>query len=288
MFLERYRSVIAPPGKACIPVIDAEKCKGCGYCIRICPLGAIELRDKKAIVVPRMKMGDTMQPSCFGCRDCTVVCPEGAITVEGQVIIDEGFYKSSYRERPIRMPQPLGEGKPLSEDMAELTEVEKVIFRRRSNRIFKKDPVPTEIIERLLEAARFAPTAGNSQPVRYIVITDRAVIDEIRDGITPLLKMLSKQYKEGGKFIRSILSWWGLRNPGDMDIRPIYAVEAFNAPGTKLHLFQHAPVLILVLGDKRGVGDFKLECGMAAQNLVLAAHSMNLGTCYVGFIKRLT
>jgi len=285
MLLEKYRKVIAPRGETCRPIIDEEKCSGCGYCIRICPLGALELKDKKSTVKPRMKMGDKVEPSCFGCRDCTVVCPEGAITVQGSIRIDEGFYKSQYAEREIRYPEPFGEGKPVSEDMDGLTEVEKVIYRRRSNRIFKKDPVPPEMIHRLLEAARFAPTAGNSQPVRYIVITDRKVIDEIRDGIMPTLQLLSSQYRKTNPFVKFFLSLWGIKKPGDMDIRPIYAIDAFGNPKSKLDLFHHAPALILVLGDRRGVGDFKLDCGIAAQNLVLAAHSLGLGTCYVGFAK---
>lgn len=42
--------------------------------------------------------------------------------------------------------------------------VEKVIFERRSIRVFKKEPLPRGVIRRILEAGRFAPSAGNSQP----------------------------------------------------------------------------------------------------------------------------
>jgi nitroreductase len=48
--------------------------------------------------------------------------------------------------------------------------VEKVILERRSIRIFKDKPVPDGLIRRVLEAGRFAPTAGNSQPCEFMVV----------------------------------------------------------------------------------------------------------------------
>jgi len=39
-------------------------------------------------------------------------------------------------------------------------------------RYFKPDPVPREVMRRALEAARFAPSGGNRQPVRFVVVTD--------------------------------------------------------------------------------------------------------------------
>jgi nitroreductase len=42
-------------------------------------------------------------------------------------------------------------------------------------RRFTPDPVPDEVLERLFDAARYGPTGGNRQPVRYIVVRDQAV-----------------------------------------------------------------------------------------------------------------
>jgi ferredoxin len=52
--------------------VDSELCKGCGACVRDCPVGAIELVDKKAVV------GD----SCVSCGVCVRVCKHQAPTVE--------------------------------------------------------------------------------------------------------------------------------------------------------------------------------------------------------------
>jgi len=282
---KRYGSVIAPPGRAGRPVIDAEKCTGCGYCVSICPLGALEVKDKKSVPVVCMKMGDEMYASCFACRDCVAVCPEDAITVEGGVSVDSGLYQSTFPEREVRPPEPLGPGKEYSEIQDQLTEVEKVIFRRRSNRMFKRQPVPRELIERLLEAGRYAPSAGNCQPVRYVVTDDQELMGEIEEGARKVLRLLANSYLKGGLLRRAFLHLYGWRKPGEMDIRPIYAVRALEQEGSRLSLFHHAPCVIFVLGDKRGVGDYKLDAGIAGQNIVLTAHSLGLGTCYVGLIK---
>lgn len=49
------------------------------------------------------------------------------------------------------------------------------IKSRRSIRVFKTNPVPKEIILKLLDAARFAPTARNVQPWEFIVLTDSKI-----------------------------------------------------------------------------------------------------------------
>lgn len=51
--------------------------------------------------------------------------------------------------------------------------VKEAIQQRRSIRKFRDEPVPTEIVNELLEAARLAPSASNRQPWRFIVVTDQ-------------------------------------------------------------------------------------------------------------------
>lgn len=58
-----------------------------------------------------------------------------------------------------------------------------IFRRRRSIRKYKADPVPMEQLETLVEAARWAPSAGNSQPWEFVLITDKKVVD--------ILKMIS-------------------------------------------------------------------------------------------------
>jgi nitroreductase len=46
-------------------------------------------------------------------------------------------------------------------------------------RYFRPDPVPREVLRRALSAARFAPSGGNRQPVRFVVVTDAVLRREL-------------------------------------------------------------------------------------------------------------
>jgi len=62
--------------------IEAELCKGCGFCIEFCPMGVLELSDsinKQGYQYPRVKQGK--EDSCVACGMCERVCPEFAIQV---------------------------------------------------------------------------------------------------------------------------------------------------------------------------------------------------------------
>ena len=48
-------------------------------------------------------------------------------------------------------------------------------------------------------------------------------------------------------------------------------------------IFLGAPTVILIFGDIRGIGNVDLDCGIYAHQLVMVAHSLGLGTCYIGF-----
>jgi nitroreductase len=60
-------------------------------------------------------------------------------------------------------------------------EFNKVIRARRSIRGYKPDPVPPEALDRILEAARLAPTASNRQPFQLIVVTDPSTRQQFKE-----------------------------------------------------------------------------------------------------------
>lgn len=60
-------------------------------------------------------------------------------------------------------------------------ELQDVIRVAGSCRFFRPDPVSDEVLARLFDAARFAPQGGNRQPVRWIVVRDRAVKQQLQD-----------------------------------------------------------------------------------------------------------
>ena len=56
--------------------------------------------------------------------------------------------------------------------------LESVVGARRDIRRFRPDPVPTELLEAVLEAGHRAPSVGHSQPWRFIVVSDQATRDK--------------------------------------------------------------------------------------------------------------
>jgi FMN reductase (NADPH) len=165
-------------------------------------------------------------------------------------------------------PAPEPSAPPLSIDSF----LDLVRSRRSVRSGFLKDaPVSDEQIERILEAARWAPSGGNSQPWEFIVIRD----PEIRDQITSLYKAQMRdkiQIEETVRGRRSIVD-----------------------PGLA---FRHAPVFIIILGDPRTIDAYpvrtKLEkweshfyssLANCVLQLMLAAHALGLTTIYVSDVS---
>jgi nitroreductase len=68
-------------------------------------------------------------------------------------------------------------------------EAYEAILTRRSIRAYTDQPVPEELIHKLLVAAMSAPSAGNQQPWQFVVITERRLLDALAD-LLPFGKML--------------------------------------------------------------------------------------------------
>ncbi len=68
------------------PEIKQDKCVGCGNCAKICPAGAIVIKNKKALI---------NQEKCIGCGECIVVCPTSAIPVQWKTDIEPLYQKTA-------------------------------------------------------------------------------------------------------------------------------------------------------------------------------------------------
>ncbi len=128
------------------------------------------------------------------------------------------------------------------------------IFERRAVRKYRNDPVPRQLIERLLDAARMAPSAMNRQPWKFYVVTSKTVINTCAGQIT---KAAAGHYHLG--LLSGIIS-------------------------KNYDVFHGAPVVIFITAPP-GNEWAQLDTGMCAQNIMLAAKSLGLDTCPVGFGK---
>ena len=298
MLLEEYRLVAMPPAKWACFVLSEEKCNGCGRCVEACPVQLLMVDEKKARSNERY---DVFR--CLTCQNCMVVCPQDAVRIEGDYRVPAGFWKNAHLFSGGKTaPAPLGRSNGASFDAYrdELTETERVIYQRRSNRLFKKKQVDPQLVERIIEAGRFAPSAGNNQPWKFIVIQNQKMLDEINRQCKKTLLFFSKicmphewlEKKTPGdktarlKWWQKVLLWILVRFVGgDADQRAHGGVNAVTAD-PDFHTFFKAPTVILLLVDKRAIGGTDLDMGICAQNMVLAAHSLGLGTCYLDLITK--
>ena len=138
----------------------------------------------------------------------------------------------------------------------QLPELEQTIFEtilgRRSVRSFAPIKVEADVIKTLLEAAVWAPTAMHKEPWGFVIVQNKDILKSISDLAKPL-------------FIEE-LKRIGTRE----DV----------LKHTDGNLFYDAGTLIIICGKTNGhlpVAD----CWMAAENMMLAACAMNLGSCVV-------
>jgi nitroreductase len=144
----------------------------------------------------------------------------------------------------------------------------------RAVRRHKPDPIPDDVLRRVLEAATFAPTGGNAQPWRMIVVRDAEKRRALRDLYLPLWQDYSKEYMRASA---------GLT--GDAAARRDRMLDAAN------HLAEHldvSPVQVVFVFDVRrmsitddGLGRPTVVGGAsiypAVQNLLLACRVEGLG-----------
>jgi len=145
------------------------------------------------------------------------------------------------------------------------------------------------MIRRILEAGRFAPTAGNAQPWKFIVVNSPEIIAEMERDIIKLIKlfMFFLDYSRGGKLRRMMTKpmakFYVRLMPNEL--HPVPTGLMSQIAQDKAPVFHSAPTLILILEDKRGVGVPATDIGICGQNMVLAAHSMGAGSCWIGLVK---
>lgn len=166
--------------------------------------------------------------------------------------------------------------------------VEDVIYRRRSVRFYKKKQVPEYLVRRILEAGRFAPSAGNAQTWKFIVVRNEKFIGEMTGAVVDICKRAMKfaNYLDPGTENKKWRANLLMRTLPNM-FHPIpFGAMKFIAEG-KLGLWHGAPTVVLILADVRSPGAPAIDVGIAGQNMVLAAHSYGLGTCWVSFCKPL-
>jgi len=251
---------------------DKDACTSCGLCLQNCPFQAWEMDEDEH---PRLKE----KYECFSCYNCMVVCPVDAISIVESYHVDSGFWASEPNPIPAKLPM---EPRDAEGNLAEWNAIERAVFQRRSVRNFKEDPVPESLIRRVLEAGRFAPSAGNCQPWKFIVVTDKELIKEMDEFIWGTINGLHAMYMNDDMVQGLAGMAENNPNPGVFDPRQIIGGSGAIA---KKHLppLLKAPAVILIAGDSRAITGPQLNVGICGQNMNLVANSLGIKACWVGF-----
>ena len=139
------------------------------------------------------------------------------------------------------------------------------IFVRRSVRAYMPQQLDEPTIRALLDAAVQAPTAMHTEPWAFVIVQDRAVLKRISD-------------RAKGSWIEEAAHYRDLHPAMDEAVASAFA-EQFASPD--FCVFYDAPTLIAI--GARPLGPLvTADCWLAAENLMLAATALGLGTCCIG------
>ena len=220
------------------------------------------MKDDKAVV-----SGDRS----LQCGHCAAVCPVDAVTVKA---IDEKsllFDNFNLKNRWL----PHGEF-----DTAQLV---RLMASRRSCRNYRDSDVPRGILEDLVKIGITAPSGSNSQRWTFTILPTRESVLKLGQQIGLFFRRLNRMAER--RWLRNLLKWVG-KNQLDSYYREHYpsvkqGLEEWETSGRD-RLF-HGATALIVVGARPG-GSCPMEDAMlATQNILLAAHSMGLGTCLIGF-----
>ena len=243
---------------------DPEKCTSCGLCIKNCPFKCWEMGEDE---IPKMKS----HYICFSCFNCMVACPTDAVSIVQTFSVKGAFFDTDFPPTKLPLDPKDAQGQP-----DQWTEVERLIMNRRSVRNFKKTPVPEPLIRRVLEAGRFAPSAGNNQPWKFVVVTDPQFISQLEVECHKVWEELYHKYTDD----KQVASLVKDTPTAVFDPRVSYGLGC--VARKELPVFFKAPVVIFV-GSHSKMADPEIHIGITAQNMSLTAKSLGLGVCLSGF-----
>lgn len=219
--------------------VNQDKCTQCGLCVKVCR-GTLGMGERGPKVVDDF---------CIACGHCVAVCPNGALDhklapLEKQVLLEKAAMPDAHTAAHF-------------------------LRSRRSVRSFQKKRVPRETICELLDIARFAPTACNSQGVSYHVVDDPATLIAIAATVADWAE---EDLRHGalGK------SPWS-KNTAN-------TIRGYRENG-KDTILRDAPCLIIATTQKERFALGRDNTHFALSYAQLYAPALGLGTCWSGLFE---
>lgn len=139
-----------------------------------------------------------------------------------------------------------------------------VLYKRRSVRKYLEKPVEINLLKRIIQESTLAPSAGNEQPWKFIIVQDPDLLHEI-----------SEECKQN--LLARIAD-----KPNDYAKRYEHMLQ-----NDSFSIFYNAPCLVMILGESH-VKNLLYDCTLAASYFMLSAAAKGLGTCWINFAKEVT
>lgn len=215
--------------------VDYQKCIKCGICIESCPSCILSMGDNG----PECNF----DRGCMSCGHCVAICPTGALDNK-YVPLDE--------QPPIPMP------------VLEADKAYNFLRMRRSVRMFKDIAPSEEDVLKLLDVCRYAPTAGNSQGLYYIVINDSEKIKAIAEVTAQWMEQEVADGSSNSRYFTTVL-------------------RAYRERGQDI-IARQAPMLIFATARRLNMTGVS-NCEQAWAYAELYAPTINMGTTIAGFIQ---
>ena len=131
-----------------------------------------------------------------------------------------------------------------------MNEIMQVIKNRRSIRSFSADQIRREELDVIVEAGMYAPSAAGKQAWHFTVVQNQQILDEISTEAKKVYRSSDIEF---------------LQNLGSNE---------------QFHAFFHAPTVIIISGETNSIAP-NSDCAVAAQNIMLAAESLHIGSCWI-------
>ena len=235
-------------------IVHDERCIKCGKCAKVCPAGVLIQKQKGEIIsVENIN-------TCIACGHCADVCPTASLVHSD--FPPEKLHLIDYS----RLPTP--------------EQVMTLIKTRRSNRAITSRPISQEVLDQIVEAARFAPTASNERNVSFSVITDPEKLRRVSDFtinkfdsgarilMNPIVKIFLKP------FLKDVYD----------TLPAFYRFKQEHQAGNDPILRKATALLIIHTPES---SEFGCEnANLAYQNASLMAHSLGVSQIYMGFVIR--